>query len=507
VPANTPATSDKATGVPAEGTLQQSAVRGTALLVGRTIVLQGVTAIATIALAHLLTPQDYGAFAVAFAAQYMGRNLVEAGLPVALVRRQDAPSVEEQHAVSGFMITVGACIAGLGVLTAFVALPALGVNSELPKVVAVSLLGLPLYAFRAIPAVMLERRLRFGRVIVIEVSETVGFFGFALPAAVAGFGAYSLAAAVPVSAAAGALAATLVQRWAIGFSLRFSLLKPLARFGVQASAIWLIQLARELLFVSVVVAVASQTTAGYYSLSVRIFSFETAIQYAVQRVGFASLARERAIRRQERAAQAVAVTAVAVGLPLAVTVGAAHPLVGVLFGSRWDPTVDVVVASAAGIFLITSIGAILQSLALSEGKAATALYASLAQAIVAIPAVWILTPRFGTWGVGVAVSIGAAALVAVLLLRSESLARRSALPTARALAIGAAAAAAGIATWGPADVARLALAIAISASAWAALSLIADRSDLLRLVSLIRRYVRSRSPDQRSPGVATIGRS
>jgi lipopolysaccharide exporter len=503
----TPAASGETTGVPDQGTLEQSAVRGTALLVGRTVALQGVTAIATIALARLLTPREYGAFAVALATQYLGRNLVELGLPIALVRRPDPPSVEEQQAVSGFMITVGTSIAALGLLAAFVVLPALGANSALPKLVAVTLLSLPLYAFRAVPAVLLERRLRFGRVIVIEVAETAGFYGFALSAAVAGLGAYSLAAAVPVSAAAGAIAATLVQRWAIGFSFKFSLLKPLARFGVQVSAIWLIQLARELLFVSVVVAVGGQPTAGYYSLSVRIFSFETAIQYAVQRVGFASLARGEAILRPRRAAQAAAVTSVAVGLPLAVTVGSAHPLVGVLFGTRWDPAVDVVVASGVGIFLISALGAILQSLALSEGKAATVVYASLAQAAVGIPAAWILTAQYGTWGVGVAVSIGAAAFVAVLLMRSESVARRSAVPAARALAIGAAAAAAGMATWGPADPARLAFAIAISAGVWVALSVVADRSDLMRLVSLIRRYVRSGSRDTPSSSMATIGRS
>jgi len=503
----TPTASRETAEVPDQSTLEQSAVRGTALFVGRTIVLQGVTAIATIALARLLTPRDYGAFAVAIAAQYMGRNLVEVGLPLALVRRRDPPSVEEQHAVSGFMITVGASIAALGILAAFVVLPALGVNNALPKIVAVALLSLPLFAFRAIPAVMLERKLRFGRVVVIEVAETIGFFGFAVPAAVAGLGAYSLAAAVPVSAAAGAIAATLVQRWAIGFSFEFSLLKPLARFGVQASAVWLIQLARELLFVSVLVAVGSQTTAGYYSLSVRIFSFETAIQFALQRVGFASLAREQAILRPRRAAQAVAITSVAVGLPLAVTVGSAHPLVGVLFGTRWDPAVDVVIASGVGIFLISGVGAILQSLALSEGKAAIVVYASLAQAAVGIPAAWVLTAHYGTWGAGVAVSLGATALVAVLLARSESVARRSAVPASRALAIGAASAAAGMATWGPADPARLAFAIAVSAGVWVALSLVADRSDLMRLVSLIRRYVRAGSQDTRSPGMATIGRS
>jgi hypothetical protein len=42
---------------------------------------------------------------------------------------------------------------------------------------------------------------------------------------------------------------------------------------------------------------------------------------------------------------------------------------------------------------------------------------------------------------------------------------------------------------------------------WVALSVVADRSDLMRLVSLIRRYVRSGSRDTPSSSMATIGRS
>src|SRR4051794_35546051 len=143
---------DPAAGAPAAIDVERSAVRSTTLLVARTVVLQLFTAGATIALARLLVPSDFGAFAVAQSAQSLGRTLVELGLPAALVRRDAPPSLAEQRSMTGLMTAGAWVVAALALALAFVVLPAAGADSRIAPLTAVAPLSPPFYAVPAVPA-------------------------------------------------------------------------------------------------------------------------------------------------------------------------------------------------------------------------------------------------------------------------------------------------------------------------------------------------------------------
>src|SRR4051812_10815835 len=100
------------------------------MLLARSVGFQLITAFATIALARILSPADYGAFAIALAVQLLGKAAVEIGLPLALIRRDEPPSLEEQRAVTGFMLATGVGLAALVGLLALVVLPLAGVESD-----------------------------------------------------------------------------------------------------------------------------------------------------------------------------------------------------------------------------------------------------------------------------------------------------------------------------------------------------------------------------------------
>ena len=479
--------------------VERSAVRSTTLLVARTVILQLFTAGATIALARLLVPSDFGAFAVAQSAQYLGRNLIELGLPAALVRRTEPPTLAEQRSMTGLMTAAAWAAAGLALAVAFVILPAVGGESRIVSLTAIALLSLPFYAVRAVPALLLERRLSYGRLVAVEVAETVAFYGFAVPAAIAGLGALSLVAAAPVSAVVGAVAAMLVQPWSFGLAFDYRLLRPLARFGLQVTAIWPLNLVRELAFASSLVAIGGRPLAGYYSMSLRIFSIPAAILSAVQRVAFVALARGSSEGRARRAAEAAGVTSVAVGLVLALAVGALHPAIGVLFGEKWQPTANVVFAASAGVFLLSGVGAILQSLALAAGDARLPAVAALVHAAVALAAVWPLASAFGTWGAGAAFSVGAVSFVGLLLARGARESRACVSPALRALAVAAAAAAVGNAVTQSPTIGALVAAVAASAAAWVVLALLLTLRELRLLARLLRRHLGPAGSDAAAP--------
>jgi O-antigen/teichoic acid export membrane protein len=465
--------------------LGATAARGVGILVSRTLALQLLTVGVTLVLARLLSPADYGLFAIAAAVQSVAQVASGAGLSAALIRQAEDPTLRQRRAVSGFLLTTGSAFTAATLAVAFAALPAAGVRAEAIPVIAVTTIAVPIYALRAVPMVLLERHLSFGRVAVVETAETLAFNAFALAGALAGLGAYSLAGAVPATAAAGLLAARSLTRPGTGVSFDLGAVRPLAEFGLRASLLQLLTLARGLGFVTLVTAVAGTATAGFYAMASRLFSFPAALASAMQRVSFPALARSSS-ERPRRAARAAALSAVLVSLPLALLAGTSHALVTVLLGDRWLPTVDLILASSPGILLAASAIPAMIGLALSEGRPEAPIAAVVGSAIAMVAICLAAVPAWDTTGVGIAMSVGSLVSVAILGFRADGEMRTAAPPLARALLVGCAAAAAGYLapladTW-----VGLALAAVIVATAWAGLAMLTIRAELLVALRIAR---------------------
>jgi PST family polysaccharide transporter len=458
--------------------LGATAARGVGILVSRTLVLQLLTAGVTLVLARLLSPADYGLFALAAAVQSVAQVASGAGLSAALIRQPEDPSPRQQRAVTGFLFMTGLAFAAATALIAFAGLPALGVQSDSLKVIAATALAVPVYALRTVPMVLLERHLKFGRVAVVETAETLAFNAFALAGALAGLGAYSLAGAVPVAAVAGLFAVRTLHRRGAGLSLDLDEVRPLAHFGLRASFLQTATLARGLGFVTLVTAIGGTSTTGFFAMSTRLFAFPTALASAVQRVSFPALSRSPH-ERSRRAARAAALSATLASLPIALLAGGAHALVAVLLGDRWLPTVDLVLTSSPGVLLTASAIPAMVGLALSEGHSRGPIVAVACSAIAMAAACLAAVPPLGTAGVGIALSLSAAVSVVVLSLHADAAMRDAALPVGRALAIGSLAAAAGYLvplgeTW-----IGLALRLGIAGTVWAGLGALLMRPELL----------------------------
>lgn len=464
--------------------LEATAVRSVGLLIGRTLGLQLFTVAATIVLARLLSPRDYGAFAVASALQQVLRS-AELSLPFPLIRREEPPTRDEERAVTGFTLMLGGAVAAVAVAVAFLALPTLGVESKTARVIALATLALPIFSFRAVPMILLERSLRFGRLVAVEATETIAFYAFALPAAALGLGAYSLGAAIPVGAAASVAVANVVARWPLGVRLDLGPIRPLASFGAQVSVTYTLQLVRELGLVAVFAAVGGPALAGFYNFSQRIFSLPTAVQVAVQRVGFPALARaEAGCGRARRAAQAASAAAVAVGCLLALVVAAADPLVAILFGERWLPTADIVLAAAVGVIAVTSAGAALSSLAFANADPRTPLLAAIAGLVVGVAAALALVPPLDAVGAGIASGGALLASTLVVFARAPAEARACGPRIARALVAATLAAAAGRIAASGLGPAAFFTAVGVAGGVWLVVSLVLSRAELSLLVRL-----------------------
>jgi PST family polysaccharide transporter len=452
-----------------------------------------LTAGVTVVLARLLTPADYGLFAVALAIQLVGQRAAELGLPAALVRMEDDPEPRLQRAIWGVLLLTSSGLTAAILLAAFAVTPTLGAGNHTLQVMALAACAIPFYAARATPMALMERGLSFGRVAIVETADTLAFNAFALIAALAGLGAFSLAGGVAAGGVAGMAAAWALQPFARRPTIDLEPVRPLVGFGLQVSALQGIYLVRELGFVGLIAAVGGTSAAGFYAMAKRLFSFPIALTSAVTRVSFPALAREPELR-PERAAKAAVYTAIAAGLPLALVAGAIHPLISVVLGDAWKPTADVVLFGSLGLMLGASAQATMNSLALAEGKPRYPLLSAVTETAVALVLVVALIGPLDEAGIGIALTGSILVATAVLAAGTQSRVLRSMLAVAKAILIAALAAAAGLLTGGSEDLAGLLVSLTVVTVVWVALELIFSRSDMARIVSIVRPLLRRAIP-------------
>jgi O-antigen/teichoic acid export membrane protein len=462
-----------------------SAARGVGVLVGRTLGLQLLTAGVTVVLARLLTPADYGMFALALAIQLAGQRLAELGMPAALIGLETEPSAEQQAAVGGAMLFTSLLVSGTLFAVAFAIAPALGIDSEALRVVGVAGTAMAFYAGRAVPTALMERHLQFGRVALVEAADTLMFNAFALAGALAGLGAFSLAGAVPAGALASVATAWALQRFARKPILRLDPLRPLLKFGVQITLVQGMNVAQEVGFVAVLTAVGGSASAGFYAMAKRLFSFPIALTGAVSRVSFPALSRSRGLR-ESRAASAALYTAIIAGLPLALVAGAVQPLIGVVLGDTWLPTSDVVLAGSLGMMVAASANATMVGYAFAKGAPRSVLAAAACEAVVACGLAVALTEGLGETGIGLAMTIASLVATIVLAIGTHPTVRRSLYAVLKiSLTSGLAVLAAQLIGVDD-DASGLIVALATVAAVWFPLQLVFCRGEMRSLFQLIR---------------------
>ncbi|MGI9557617.1 MAG: oligosaccharide flippase family protein, partial [Solirubrobacterales bacterium] len=479
-------------GGPDRGEVAGAAVRGSALFVTRGLVLQLVGLGATIAIARLVSPTEFGAFAIAVAAMQAGLLITSLGFPAALIRKETEPTLGEQRAIVGLTLLVGTAIAAIAAFVALVLLPLLGERSEVADLVAISTLALPLFAARLNSLVILNRKLKFERLVVIQATTQISFYLFAVTGAVVGAGAVGLSIAVPLAALVSLVVATIIQPWEWGVSLEVKAIRGLAGFGLRTGLYRLTAALYEMGTVTLFAALGGQALAGFYGLSRRLLSPVYTTMQALYMVGFPALSRAAPEERAAQTAQAVRTSLVGVGVAIAVIVGAAEPLVSALFGDRWLPAVDILTLTAAGLLLFAAVGGPLASLSLANGDARSPLLATIGQAAATFAlAVALIGGGSDLTAAGVATGIGLLVFaLAVYGMTAPEPVRALRGVILRTVLIAAAAAAAANLVVSGDGLLALAAAIAISAAVWTGLTALLMRSELLLLWRVSQRYLR-----------------
>lgn len=319
------------------------AARGGASLMGRQAIAFGISAVGGIALARLLTPSDFGAYAYLLFLQSLAKLLVDGGLTATLVRQEEAPTRQEWSSVLTFQILLALALAALiGASTPI----ALGVFGGVDGFVLASALaaGSVLVApLLSISYARLERELQYERLGRLTLVQPVLFNAIAVPMALAGLGVAALG-----------LALLLSNALSLGVALPFTGRPPMParrptgiaermRFGLPFIGSGLISVLKDSVNPLLVATALGAASAGYVRWSGQVAALSTYLVMALSPMLFALFARlQNDAGRLPRSVSAALFWGNAVTAPFALLlVIFIRPLATELYGNQWLPAIPI----------------------------------------------------------------------------------------------------------------------------------------------------------------------
>ncbi|MEO0532115.1 MAG: oligosaccharide flippase family protein, partial [Planctomycetota bacterium] len=222
-------------------TLGQRARRGIGVLFGRQALVQLITLGGGIALARLLSPEEFAVFAICLYIQQTFGQLSNAGLVAALIQQPTEPTDRERRVAFTMQLAALTVIAAIAVVVGPMLIdlyPSLS-NEGYGSLFVVLVAALWVGAFRSVPVVLLERQMRFVPLGGIELVEVFVHQAIAVGLAFAGWGVWALAVAMLAKTIVGSVAAYLVSGWRPGLAWDTPTAVRLLSYGLplQAKAI------------------------------------------------------------------------------------------------------------------------------------------------------------------------------------------------------------------------------------------------------------------------------
>jgi O-antigen/teichoic acid export membrane protein len=419
--------------------VRQRAAAGALLVAGRGAALQVLSFGGNLVLARLLVPRDFGLVALGTAVITFGSLMANSGVGSALIRRPEPPARADYQSVVGFQLVLTVGLAAL-------VIPLSLVFGKGGAVAAVMVSSLPLLALRTPGAVALERLLLYRRLVAVEITENVLYYGWAITTVALGFGVWGLATGVVVRTLGGTIAMLAVAP--VGLlrpRLDWTRLRPIVKFGAQLQGTGAVNFIRDQVFNLAVAATAGVATLGLWTLVIRVMYVPGILFQALWRVSFPAMSRLMGAGEDPRPLikRSTGLVAVATGAALTGIVGAGPHLLPGLFGSQWGGASDAVPSAALGLLLVGPVSVSAAGYLAAAEMAGTILRGAIlhtaALFIIAIP----LVSTLGLWALGLGL-LASCLVEAVVLGRGTwrgtgvNVAAQMLVPTVAAVVAGAA---------------------------------------------------------------------
>lgn len=306
------------------------------------ILRQGMQFLVTIALARLLTPEDFGVVALLAIFVGVAGILIDSGLGAALVQRREVTHTDESS-IFFFNLGMGAVMA-LALCAAAPAIANFFDKPVLEPLAQVMAFNLFLNAFGTIHTALLNREMNYRTLAKANAAGALIAGALAVWLAAQGYGVWSLAAGTVVTSLVSVALLWLWHPWRPTWTFSFAALRTYLRFGAYEMAASLADVFSTNLYLVMLGKMHSARDVGIYDRAQRTQQLPiTVMMGIINRVAYTAFATisEDKLRLAKGLRQAQSLSML-VNVPvLLLVILLAEPLVLVLFGRQWLPCVPI----------------------------------------------------------------------------------------------------------------------------------------------------------------------
>lgn len=338
--------------------MRQRAVAATLWSGAEVLFRQGLLFVVAIVLARQLDPAEVGVVATLALFLSVGSVLIDGGLSIALLQRQDIDHVDEST-VFWFNLVVGATVA----LALAAMAPFLSAFFELPLLLEITPVMASTVFFSSlgsIHAALINKRLEFRRLLVVNVAAAVLAGATAVLLALHGAGAWALVGQALVTSIATSALLWMVDSWRPSWVFSRTSLRKLSEFGGFHLASTFLEAIYSRLYTVLIGRWFGARELGYYANADATQKMPARLLSGVLlRAAFPLFA--EAAQQPERLRRGLQVAvrgSMVANAPIMLGAAAvAEPLVRVIFGERWLPAAPVlaVLCLAGSLFPVQSL--------------------------------------------------------------------------------------------------------------------------------------------------------
>ncbi len=384
------------------------------------ILRQIVQVVGSIALARLLTPDDFGLVGMAWFFVGLGQLFADFGMGWAIVHSRSTDRTELSSCFWLNLAVAGGFALAIAILSPQIA--AFYRRADLAPLVAVISLSLLLSGLGVVPSALLSREMRFAELAQAQVLGALSGTAAAIALAWHGAGAWALVTQILLAPTIGLLLVSTSAKWYPAFVFSWSKVTSLAKFGVALLGSNLVGYANRNADTLLVGRFLGSAPLGVYSMAMQLMLYPLQhVSSVFVRVLFPTLAQIRDDLPRVRAAYLRAVGAICViTFPMMGGLFAvADDFVTVVFGPGWSELAPVLKV-LAWVGMLQSIGTTVGTIYLTMGKPQLALRVSLAAAPVLIGGIAAGLP-WGILGVAIGYGVASCAMFYTVAMRAFSL--------------------------------------------------------------------------------------
>jgi len=216
--------------------IKQRSVSGVVALVSRTFIIQIITFASTLALTIFLDPNTYGVFYLVSSVVNFLAYFSDIGLAAALIQKKEKLTKEDISTT----FTIQQILVVSLIILLFLASPIIKSQYNIGPdgIFLLYAMGISFFlsSLKTIPSILLEREIKFNKLILPQILETLAFNGIAVFAAWKGLGINAFSFAVLGRGVVGLVAMYIVFPWVPVIGIYKNSLKSLLKFGLPYQA-------------------------------------------------------------------------------------------------------------------------------------------------------------------------------------------------------------------------------------------------------------------------------